>query len=114
MKHREDDRATGWCRLISELQAARHKALLISPYFVPGNEGRWLFGLAGRGVQVGVVTNSLAANDVAAVHGGYMGYRVPLLEAGVHLYELKAHGQPRCRRVRQQRRQPAYQGIPGR
>ena len=24
---------------------------------------------------------------------GYMGYRVPLLEAGVHLYELKAQGQ---------------------
>ena len=50
--------------------------------------------MSGRGVQVGVVTNSLAANDVAAVHGGYMDYRVPLLEAGVHLYELKAQGQP--------------------
>ena len=56
--------------LISELQAARHKALLISPYFVPGNEGLDGFSaMAGRGVQVGVVTNSLAANDVAAVHG---------------------------------------------
>ena len=40
-----------------------------------------------------MVTNSLAANDVAAVHGGYMGYRVPLLKAGVQLYELKANGQ---------------------
>ena len=95
MKHRRDDRAA-WLvsTLISELQAARHKALLISPYFVPGNEGLDGFSaMAGRGVQVGVVTNSLAANDVAAVHGGYMSYRVPLLEAGVHLYELKAHGQ---------------------
>ncbi|MBN7831949.1 phospholipase D family protein [Stenotrophomonas maltophilia] len=95
MKHRSDDRAA-WLvsTLISELQAARHKALLISPYFVPGNEGLDGFSaMAGRGVQVGVVTNSLAANDVAAVHGGYMSYRVPLLEAGVHLYELKAHGQ---------------------
>jgi putative cardiolipin synthase len=52
-----------------------------------------LSALAARGAQVGVVTNSLAANDVAAVHGGYMGYRVPLLKAGVQLYELKAHGQ---------------------
>lgn len=95
MKHRKDDRAA-WLvsTLISELQAARHKALLISPYFVPGNEGLDGFSaMSGRGVQVGVVTNSLAANDVAAVHGGYMGYRVPLLEAGVHLYELKAQGQ---------------------
>ncbi|WP_341925828.1 phospholipase D family protein [Stenotrophomonas geniculata] len=95
MKHRKDDRAA-WLvsTLISELQAARHKVLLISPYFVPGNEGLDGFSaMAGRGVQVGVVTNSLAANDVAAVHGGYMGYRVPLLEAGVHVYELKAQGQ---------------------
>lgn len=95
MKHRDDDRGA-WLvsTLTSELQAARHKALLISPYFVPGNEGLDGFSaMARRGVQVGVVTNSLAANDVAAVHGGYMGYRVPLLEAGVHLYELKAQGQ---------------------
>lgn len=95
MKHRDDDRGN-WLvtRLVTELQGARQKALLISPYFVPGNEGlEGLSAMASRGVQVGVVTNSLAANDVAAVHGGYMGYRVPLLKAGVRLYELKAQGQ---------------------
>ncbi|GAB3055373.1 phospholipase D family protein [Stenotrophomonas tumulicola] len=95
MKHRRDDRHD-WLvtRLVDMLTAARHKALLISPYFVPGDEG--LQGLAqmrARDVQVGVITNSLAANDVVAVHGGYMHYRVPLLQAGVQLYELKAHGQ---------------------
>lgn len=94
MKHRRDDRhdwlVTG---LAHRLQASRHKALLISPYFVPGDDGlRALVALRRRGVQVGAVTNSLAANDVVAVHGGYMGYRVPLLQAGVQLYELKAHG----------------------
>jgi putative cardiolipin synthase len=36
-----------------------------------------------------VVTNSLAATDVVAVHGGYMRYRRPLLRAGVAMYELK-------------------------
>lgn len=95
MKHRDDDRR-GWLvsRLSDELRSTRHSALLISPYFVPGNDGvEALSALAARGAQVGVVTNSLAANDVAAVHGGYMGYRVPLLKAGVQLYELKAHGQ---------------------
>lgn len=95
MKHRRDDRRD-WLvtHLVDMLQQSRHKALLMSPYFVPGEEG--LQGLAAmreRGVQVGVVTNSLAANDVVAVHGGYMHYRAPLLQAGVHLYELKAHGQ---------------------
>ena len=32
---------------------------------------------------------SLAANDVAAVHGHYSKYRKPLIQAGVELYELK-------------------------
>lgn len=36
-----------------------------------------------------MLTNSLAATDVAAVHGGYAPYRKPLLAAGVRLYELQ-------------------------
>lgn len=93
MKHRRDDQAN-WLvtRLVRELQATEHKALLISPYFVPGEEGtEGMAAMVQRGATVGVVTNSLAANDVAAVHGGYMHYRAPLLRSGVHLYELKAH-----------------------
>ena len=36
-----------------------------------------------------ILTNSLAANDVGAVHGGYSQYRKDLLEGGVKLWELK-------------------------
>jgi putative cardiolipin synthase len=36
-----------------------------------------------------VLTNSLVANDVAAVHGGYSRHRKPLLAGGVKLFELK-------------------------
>ena len=76
------------------MAAAQRDLRLISPYFVPGAEGvRWLGGMRARGVEVGVLTNSLAANDVVAVHGGYAGYRKPLLEAGVELFELMPHGQ---------------------
>ena len=40
-----------------------------------------------------VLTNSLAANDVAAVHGGYTRYRKALVEGGVQVWELKPlHG----------------------
>jgi cardiolipin synthase C len=64
--------------------------LIISPYFVPGDEGvAWLRGLEERGVDVTVLTNSLAATDVAAVHAGYQHYRMDLLSAGVHLFELR-------------------------
>ena len=36
-----------------------------------------------------MLTNSLAGNDVAAVHGGYSRSRPALLEGGVRLWELK-------------------------
>ena len=75
------------------LRAARHEALLISPYFVPGKAGLELIvRLARRGVRVSVVTNSLAATDVVAVHGGYAHYRRDLLAEGVELFELKPSG----------------------
>jgi putative cardiolipin synthase len=66
---------------------------VISPYFVPGKSGVKTFcDIAARGVRVRVVTNSLAANDVVAVHSGYAKWRAGLLACGVHLYELKATG----------------------
>jgi len=63
---------------------------IISPYLVPGDEGTAnLAALATRGVHVRVLTNSLASNDVAAVHAGYAKRRKPLLRSGLKLYELK-------------------------
>ena len=63
---------------------------LVSPYLVPGAEGTAaLVALARRGVKVRILTNSLAATDVAAVHSGYAKRRPDLLRAGVQLYELK-------------------------
>lgn len=64
--------------------------LIVSPYFVPGKEGvEWIRGWTARGVRVTVLTNSLAATDVSAVHAGYQRYRKDLLDAGAHLYELR-------------------------
>ncbi|SAL26220.1 phospholipase D/transphosphatidylase [Caballeronia arvi] len=64
--------------------------LIVSPYFVPRKEGvQWMRSMTSRGVRVTVLTNSLAATDVAAVHAGYQRYRKDMLEAGVILYELK-------------------------
>ena len=71
-------------------ERARRELIIVSPYFVPGKEGaRWLEALEARGVQVSVLTNSLNATDVAAVHGGYTRYRKRLLKAGVEIHELK-------------------------
>jgi putative cardiolipin synthase len=63
---------------------------LISPYFVPGEEGtQALAALARSGVKVRILTNSLASSDVTAVHAGYAKRRADLLRAGVQLFELK-------------------------
>ncbi len=71
---------------------------IVSAYFVPGKEGtEYLSSMARRGVAVRVLTNSLAATDVAAVHAGYAKRRRTLLEAGVALFELKGSPVPRAR-----------------
>jgi putative cardiolipin synthase len=63
---------------------------IVSPYFVPGDDGTaGLTELARRGVKVRVLTNSLASSDESIVHAGYMKRRRDLLLAGVVLYELK-------------------------
>ena len=68
---------------------------IASPYFVPGVIGTELLtGYAAEGVSVTVLTNSLAATDVAAVHGGYAPYRLPLLQGRVNLFELRPTASP--------------------
>lgn len=63
---------------------------LVSPYFVPTADGVDTFvDWAGKGVKIRVLTNSLEATDVAAVHAGYAKWRESLLAAGVTLYELR-------------------------
>ena len=77
-------------QLTPALDAVEKELLLISAYFVPTDSGvEYLTGLTGRGVAVKVLTNSLEATDVPAVHGGYGHYRPALLAGGVELYELR-------------------------
>jgi putative cardiolipin synthase len=78
-------------RLQEMLGSPQRELDLISPYFVPGKAGtEALVAYAQKGVQVRVITNSLSATDVAAVHAGYAKQREPLVRGGVKLYELKA------------------------
>ena len=68
---------------------------LVSPYFVPSKRAaQSLVDIARRGVKVRVLTNSLEATDVAAVHAGYAKWRHELLRAGVSLYELRRRWGP--------------------
>ncbi|WP_374439457.1 phospholipase D family protein [Pseudomonas panipatensis] len=65
--------------------------ILVSAYFVPTSSGvDYLTERTRKGVSVRLLTNSLEATDVPAVHAGYAPYRMVLLEHGVKLYELRA------------------------
>ncbi|AKA21610.1 phospholipase [Pseudomonas chlororaphis] len=77
-------------QLAPQLEGVSKELMLISAYFVPGQPGLvYLTGRADAGVAVSLLTNSLEATDVPAVHGGYAPYRRALLEHGVKLYELR-------------------------
>lgn len=82
-------------RLVDVVGAPQSTFYVISPYFVPMAAGTDAFReLTGRGVAVHVLTNSLAATDVLAVHAGYAMRRKALLEAGVQLFELQPTARP--------------------
>src|SRR5215208_7225981 len=80
--------------MLSPLVAGATRTIEItSPYFVPRNEAvKALIGLVKDGVDVTILTNSLAATDVAAVHSGYARHRPQLIKAGVRLFELQPNG----------------------
>ena len=103
---KRDQSYDGWhddlliTQLKPHIKAATEEIIMISPYFVPGDEDvAMLCEAAERGVTVKILTNSLASNDVAAVHAGYSKHRIPLLRCGVELYELNEFIKTEARRA---------------
>lgn len=80
--------------LIELAQASESQILIVSPYLVltpPLLElGR---SLNDRGVEVRVITNSLASNDVVIAHAAYARFRGAILDAGTELYEFHGDAQ---------------------
>ncbi len=63
---------------------------LVSPYFIPDAAAiKYFKRMVDRGVNVKVVTNSLASTDGIMAQSGYARHRIELLKSGVKLYELK-------------------------
>jgi putative cardiolipin synthase len=90
MKKRDAQTTHVGATLVPLVSSAQTRLSIISPYFVPGEEVTAAFSkMVGGNRDVRILTNSLAANDVAAVHGGYSRHRKALLEGGVQIWELK-------------------------
>lgn len=77
-------------RIREWLDGARHRIVLVSPYFVPGDKGvAYLQQRRAAHVEVSVLTNSLSSTDADNVYAAYATYRPALLASGVLMYELK-------------------------
>jgi putative cardiolipin synthase len=67
----------------SMLAAAQRELLIINAYIIPMDRGiAVLRELRSRGVDVKILTNSLASHDVPAVNSYYKQWRKPILEPG--------------------------------
>ncbi|MGN1057382.1 MAG: phospholipase D family protein [Comamonas sp.] len=77
--------------LLALIDQARTDILIVSPYFVPGEDMKQAFARArARGIRVRILTNSLASNDAPLAHAGYARHRKDLLAQGIALYELRS------------------------
>lgn len=86
----EDSNSELVLHLSGALANTQEKVLFVSPYFVPTEYGtQQMVKAVKRGKKITIVTNSLASNDVFAVHGWYAKYREDLVKGGVEIWELK-------------------------
>ena len=75
--------------LIPYFLNAKHSIKIINPYFIPNEKMmRSIKKLREKGVEIYILTNSLATNDAIPVYSAYSKYQRALVELGVHLYEL--------------------------
>ncbi len=74
------------------LLSAEEEVIVITPYYVPRDDGiQLLRNLTDRGIRVVIITNSLASNNHVAVHSGYAKYRKDIIGAGAELFEIRAN-----------------------
>jgi putative cardiolipin synthase len=77
--------------MFSFFEQAQHELLVTNAYIIPGEPGiDMLKRLSERGVDIRILTNSLASHDVPAVNSHYEPWRQNIIEAGAELYELRA------------------------
>ncbi len=79
----------------NSLGRAKKSVIVVTPYFIPEDYGAAYFEqLVRKGIDVSVVTNSLASTNHPYTHGHYARYRKRLLRAGVNFFEVRASVPP--------------------
>jgi putative cardiolipin synthase len=90
-----DDQKILVTRMAEVIAGAQSEVIVINPYFIPRETGLAFWkSVVDDGIQVTVLTNSLASTNHVAVFSSYAGYRKRMLEDGVDLYEARANATP--------------------
>lgn len=83
-------------RLTSLVKEAKKSVIIQTPYLVTTELSKSLFKtLIDKGVEIKILTNSLASNDNLEAFSGYQRDRKELLESGIKIYEFKPDAQIR-------------------
>ena len=73
------------------IRQTQSELTMVTPYLIPtAEELRLLQELRAQQRSVRILTSSLEANNDPLAHAAYTHYRVPLLESGVQLFEIRA------------------------
>ncbi|MES9832377.1 MAG: phospholipase D family protein [Candidatus Thiodiazotropha sp. DIVDIV] len=88
--HQLDGGGQSTTSLINLLSEAEQQILIESPYLIMPKGGFEFFsGLLARGVDIAIVTNSLASTDNLQAYSGYQKQKKRLRELGIRIYEFK-------------------------
>jgi putative cardiolipin synthase len=76
--------------VLESARAVQSELLMVTPFFIPtSDELQLLQTLRDQQAHVRILTNSLESNPEIVAQSGYEHYRVPLLQNGAQLYEVR-------------------------
>jgi cardiolipin synthase C len=84
-----------WKKMNSLAMGAQHEIVIENPYLLPTPKMPTIRALRERGVQLRMLTNSLATTDEVPTSAHYANVRPEMVDLGVELYEMKPYAASR-------------------
>jgi len=85
-----------WKKMDALAKHAEHEVVVENAYLLPNPKMPAVRALRERGVQLRMLTNSLATTDEIPVNAQYANTRLELVDLGVELYEMKPYADSRA------------------
>jgi putative cardiolipin synthase len=102
-----------WHKMMALTGQAEHEIVAENPYALPSPGMAAFRSTRARGVEIRLLTNSLASTDEVAVNAHYAKYRPKLVALGVQLYEMKPYAASRALYMARPATSTAHLGLHG-